>query len=363
MSIRVGMRPKIRLQDEAQRRELAAAWAEGETHPERRRLQVMKLAYTGQHSMDEIAELVGVGRRSVARWIKAFRTAGVAGLKSKPKGGRQPGSVLIDDQVAAELLADLPAGKWKRARDIRTWLAKERKIKVTLSGVYGWLRRKGAKPKVPRKSHAKQDPVKAAEFKATLAEKLTSLGVPTGAKVRLWVADEHRYGLISILRRVWSLRGCKPTAPYQTKYQWGYLYSALEVGGVGQAEALMLPTVSLACSQLFLEQIAASDPAAEHIVIWDQAGFHQKTGTTAVPRVRILSLPPYCPELNPAEKIGILFKGAIANTVFPALHALEQLICEELKTVWTEPPRVRQLIGEGWLLDQANATSNPFSAN
>ena len=356
------MRPKIRLQDEAQRKALAVAWAEGEKHPQRTRLQVVKLAYTGQHSLDEIAGLTGHGRRSVARWIQAFRTHGVAGLRPKPKGGRRPGSVLIDEKVAAELLADLHTGKWKRARDIRTWLAQERKIKVTLSGVYGWLRSKGAKPKVPRKSHAKQNPVKAAEFKATLAEKLTALGVPARAKVRLWVADEHRYGLISILRRVWSLRGLKPTAPYQTKYQWGYLYSALEVAGAGQAEALLLPTVSLECSRLFLEQIAASDPAAEHIVIWDQAGFHQKTGATAVPHVRILSLPPYSPELNPAEKIGILFKNAIANTVFPSLRALENVICEELKPVWTEPPRVRQLIGEGWLLDQANATSKLFSA-
>lgn len=356
------MRPKIKLHDEAQRKELAAAWAEGEKHPQRIRLQAVKLAYTGQHSLDEIADLVGCGRRSVARWIQAFRENGAAGLRPKPKGGARPGSVLIDEKAAAELLADLHTGKWKRARDIRTWLAKERKIKVSLSGVYGWLRRKGAKPKVPRKSHAKQDPVKAAEFKATLAEKLTALGLPAGAKVRLWVADEHRYGLISILRRVWSLRGYKPTAPYQTKYQWGYLYSALEVGGAGQAEALLLPTVSLECSQLFLEQIAASDPQAEHIVIWDQAGFHQKTGATMVPRVRILSLPPYCPELNPAEKIGILFKGAIANTVFPTLRALEQVICAELKPVWTEPPRVRQLIGDGWLLAQANATSNRFSA-
>ena len=164
------MRPKIRLHDEGQRKELAAAWAEGESHPQRIRLQVMKLAYTGQHTMDEIAELAGCGRRSVARWIRAFREHGVGGLQPKPKGGRQQGSVLIDDKVGAELLADLHTGKWKRARDIRLWLAKERKIKVTLSGVYGWLRRKGAKPKVPRKSHAKQDPVKAAEFKATLAE-------------------------------------------------------------------------------------------------------------------------------------------------------------------------------------------------
>ena len=129
------MRPKIRLQDEAERKELAAAWAEGERHSQRIRLQVMKLACTGQHTMDEIAELAGGGRRSVARRIRALREHGVAGLQPKPKGGRPPGRVLIDDKAAAELLADLHPGKWKRARDIRTGLAKERKIKVRLSGV------------------------------------------------------------------------------------------------------------------------------------------------------------------------------------------------------------------------------------
>jgi hypothetical protein len=105
--------------------------------------------------------------------------------------------------------------------------------------------------------------------------------------------------------------GYKPTAPYQTKYQWGYLHSALEVGGDGRAEALFLPTVSLECSRIFLAQIAASDPHADHIVIWDQAGFHQATGQTCVPRVRILSLPPYCPELNPVEKLANLLTSCV----------------------------------------------------
>src|ERR1035437_8608537 len=125
------MRPKIRLHDEEQRKELAAAWAEGEKHPQRIRLQVVKLAYTGQHSLDEIADLVGCGRRSAARWIQFCGKKGVAGLRPKPKGGARPGSVLIDEKVGAELLADLHTGKWKRARDIRPWLAKERKIKVS----------------------------------------------------------------------------------------------------------------------------------------------------------------------------------------------------------------------------------------
>jgi hypothetical protein len=91
--------------------------------------------------------------------------------------------------------------------------------------------------------------------------------------VRLWVADEHRYGLIPVVRKCWTLRGVRPTVPYRTKYEWGYLDWALEVDGRNAAEFLCLPEVSLEMSGLFLNHLAASDPAAEHVVIWDQAGF------------------------------------------------------------------------------------------
>ena len=98
--------------------------------------------------------------------------------------------------------------------------------------------------------------------------------------MRLWVADEHRYGLIPVVRKCWTLRGVRPTVPYRTKYEWGYLYSALEVDGENAAEFLCLPEVSLEMSGLFLAHLAASDPDAEHIVIWDQAGFHPKPNCT-----------------------------------------------------------------------------------
>ena len=69
-----------------------------------------------------------------------------------------------------------------------------------------------------------------------------------GRPVRVWVADEHRYGLISVLRRCWGLRGVRVSAPYQTKYQWGYLHSALEVDGQHAAQALFSSSVNLETS-------------------------------------------------------------------------------------------------------------------
>ena len=89
---------------------------------------------------------------------------------------------------------------------------------------------------------------------------------------------------------------------------------AFGLGGGRKHEAffLTLPGVDLNLSGLFLERLAASDPEAEHVVIWDQAGFHPKPELHAVPaRVHLVPLPPYSPELNPVEAIGDVIKDRI----------------------------------------------------
>jgi putative transposase len=261
------------------------------------------------------------------------------------------------------LQAGLQVGRWKRAKEIQQWLAQRHQKKLGLTGVYYWLGKLGAVLKVPRKAHAQKDAAASAEFQRTLCERLKSLSVAGGRPVRLWVADEHRYGLIPVVRRCWSLRGVRPVAPYQTRYEWGYLYSALEVDGENAAEFACLPTVSLEMSRLFLERLVARDPAAEHVVIGDQAGFHPQRQCHEVPaQVHLIALPPYSPELNPVEVIGDVIKDRIANTLWRSLEALEKALGEELRPIYESAARVRRLVSHGWLLEQVNATVPENSA-
>ena len=110
------------------------------------------------------------------------------------------------------------------------------------------------------------------------------------------------------VRKVWITKGTRPVIPRQIRYEWDYLYGALEVVK-GEAEFLHLPTVNLACNKLFLEHLKNSDPEAQHVVIADQAGFHLKAGDKRLPQgVHILSLPPYSPELNPCEQLWDILK-------------------------------------------------------
>jgi transposase len=341
--------------------EVAEALATCQDVKEQQRLLAMRMAAGGQMTAAQIAEQLGVSRRQFFNWVRTLKAGGVTALLQREHGGGAPAR--IKAPIQEQLLAGLQKGRWKRAKEIQAWLRQEHQTWLSLKGVYYWLGKLGGVLKVPRKTHARKDAVKSAEFQRTLCAQLKSLSVAGGKAVRIWVADEHRYGLIPVVRRCWSLRGLRPVAPYRTKYEWSYLYSALEVDGNNAAEFLCLPGVSLEMSQMFLAHLSAQDPQADHVVIWDQAGFHPKPGTPALPKnIHLLSLPPYSPELNPVEIIGDLIKDRIANTLWNTFEALEEAIAEELRPLCHSAERVRSLVSHPWLLEQVNATAPENSA-
>ena len=186
-------------------------------------------------------------------------------------------------------------------------------------------------------------------FKKTVTQHLENLAIPKDKPVKVWVQDETRYGLISTVRRCWSLRGLRPKADYQTNYQWGYVFGALEITQ-GEAQFLFTDGVSLAWSRAFLDELVACAPQAIHVVLWDQAGFHPKAGVHEIPeQIRLLPLPPYSPELNPVEQVWNPLKRATANKAWPSLAAIEETIAAALEPFWLLPPRVKQLLGDTWL--------------
>jgi transposase len=334
--------------------ELEAAWKEPNVEWARRRLMVIRLVAQHVLNAEQIAVAADVSRRSVFRYLDAFISGGVpALLKREHKGGRVPTLAGADREA---FLAQLREGKFRRAKDAQAWIEARTKRKLSLTGVYSLLGKAGGVLKVPRKTHAKKDAAKAEAFKASLAEKLADASAGAEGPVRLWVLDEHRYGLLPVIRRCWGLRGVRVHVPYATRYLWGYLHEALEVDGANRVELLFTPAIDQDVHAAFLRQISESDPAARHIIIQDQAGFHLQAGDPRRPaNVCLVPLPPYSPELNPVEKLGDLVKDAICNRLFTALRPLEDAILAELEPLRASGERVAQLIGNGWLSDQANA--------
>lgn len=331
-----------------------AAYQSSTDKYDRERLLAIRLGQQGRYTLQEIAEIVGRGRATVARWVQAYRAGGIPGLLRREYSGRRG---RVSESLLEELRKGLRQGHWKSAAEIHRWLEKQG-TSLTPSGVYYWLRKIRASWKVPRKSHVKKAPEAEETFKAAFVSKLEGLFLPAKGTVRIWVVDQHRYGLISFIRRCWTLRGHRPKAAYHTKYEWGYVYAAADVI-TGDLQVLYTPTVSLEWTYLFFEQITATDPEAFHVVLLDQAGYHPKEGNESVPdRVYLVPFPPYCPELNPIEGLWDPIKRRLANVAWDTMEKVQAAITEVLHPFWEQVDRVRALLGAGWLTQGVAAFLN-----
>lgn len=335
--------------------QIEEAWRLPQEDRARKRLLVVRLIAQHEHTVAEIMKIAAVCRQTVFTYRDKVLSDGVKGLLKRDwAGARKP---TVRGAVAEEFIEQLGQGKFRQARDAQTWIKKRTRKALTESGVRKTIRRLGGKLKVPRKSHVKKDTKAAEEFRADLSNRLAkAVGTSPDKPVRIWVLDEHRYGLLPVIRRVWARKGVRVHAPYKTTYQWGYLHEALEVDGAHRVELLFTPSINQDVHAVFLKQIAESDPDALHVIVMDQAGFHMKQEDGRVPaNIRVLPLPPYCPELNPAEWFGRVVKAPTVNRIYGSLEKLENHLIAVARS-WSEPSKVASLVHQ-WMHDQVNATA------
>ena len=132
---------------------------------------------------------------------------------------------------------------------------------------------------------------------------MTDAIAPHGGTVRTFVMDEARLGRQGTPTRVWARTGSRPTAVRQTKYEWVYLYAAVEPS-TGESVALLAPNVDTGTFNVFLRMLSAELKPGEHVVlILDGAGWHKSKSLAVPDNVTCLLLPAYSPELNPAENL------------------------------------------------------------
>jgi transposase len=319
-------------------------------------LLAVQLGLQGEHSLAQIATATGRSRSTIQAWFDAYRAGGIAALLKDGRSDNAGAPAKLTAAAKAELEAGLKTGRWRTVPQMRTWLKTHHKIQMALSSLYNRLGKAGARLRVPRPSHVKNDPAAAQEFRETLLGQLIVLQLPKDRPARLWVQDEMRYGLHGFTRRVWGLPGHRPVAPAQQVYQWGYVYGAVALG-LTRTQFLLAESVNLATEIQFYRQVAQSDPAAMHVMIQDGAGFHLRDGAARLPdNLRLVTLPAYSPELNPVEGLWDQLKDVLCNQTHATLAALEAKIEKWLREFWQDARRVRSLVFD-WLQVSANASS------
>ncbi len=144
----------------------------------------------------------------------------------------------------------------------------------------------------------------------------------------MWAEDEARLGLKPITRRVWRLKGHRPRSRGRTRYEWRYVYGFARPR-TGQSFTVILPRVNVERMADALAAFAApADPGGTKLLVLvvDNAGWHTVKRLAVPANVRLHSLPPCAPELQPVEPFWTLVREAVANDTFDRLTDLRRRV-------------------------------------
>jgi transposase len=162
-------------------------------------------------------------------------------------------------------------------------------------------------------------------------------------------ADELRLGLRGMVRRVWGRRGVKVRQRLQLSYQWRYLFVVVD-GRRGRIDwcwhERMAATELLGMVRAVQRQ---TDLAA---LVWDGAPSHREERVQAL-GLPLIGLPPYSPELNPAERFFQEVRRAVEGEPYATLDEKVAAVQGVLEQWDADPDRVRSLCGWQWIEDAA----------
>ena len=131
----------------------------------------------------------------------------------------------------------------------------------------------------------------------------------------MFFQDEDRIGQKGMLSRVWTRKGTRPRIPRDHRYGYVYLVSAA-CPETGHAVGHVCDKANTDETNRHLRDVSNTLGEDKHaLMLLDGAGWHR--------------LPPYSPELNPAETLfSVLKHRRFANRVFESAEHVGKTVTE-----------------------------------
>ncbi|MGA9849259.1 MAG: transposase [Roseiarcus sp.] len=167
------------------------------------------------------------------------------------------------------------------------------------------------------------------------------------ARPRSWTRSLSRS---SLRRRVWAPIGERPLALGHHRYQWLYVTAFVQPTG---GETVWYPSdgVSKPFFEKLLADFAETVGAGKQrriILTLDNAGWHGEAGLAVPEGLRLVFLPPYTPELQPAERLWPLVDEPIANRCFETLADIDAVLADRCRQPVNDPSQVAEKANFAW---------------
>ena len=161
-----------------------------------------------------------------------------------------------------------------------------------------------------------------------------------------------RYGLISNFRRSWSKIGERTIIDSQQSFENRYLFSAVSPISGKSFHLTSIDGFDSNAAHTFLLELKKEHPDKMVILVWDNAPCHRPKIHREIPGLIILFLPPYSPELNPAERFFGELRKSTANQIFKTIEEQEVVIDAKLNALTDDIKAMKRLLGYEWILEQ-----------
>ena len=122
-----------------------------------------------------------------------------------------------------------------------------------------------------------------------------------------------------------TAKGIKPTCKFQQVFLSTYLFGAFSPI-TGNSFLLELPFCNGNTFQIFLDKFSLQNEKELKLIVLDNGAFHKAKSLNIPKNILLIFLPPYSPELNPAEKIWQKFKRQFTNMFFKTIAELETFV-------------------------------------
>ena len=153
--------------------------------------------------------------------------------------------------------------------------------------------------------------------------------------INLFFEDEARFGMFTRNGRALTAKGVKPICPFQQVFETTYLFGAFSPIN-GESFYLEMPNCNAANFQIFLDKLSEAYPKVYNIITLDNGAFHKAKSLIIPTNIGLVFLPPYSPELNPAEKMWAQFKRAFTNLLCKSIDEVSDFLSNFIKTLTKE---------------------------
>lgn len=89
-----------------------------------------------------------------------------------------------------------------------------------------------------------------------------------------------------------------------------------------------MPLCNANAFQIFLNEFTLKNEKELKLIVLHNGAFHKAKSLKIPDNIILIFLPPYCPELNPAEKIWAKFKRQFTNQFFKTIEDLQEFVCD-----------------------------------